>query len=149
MLSIRKMQKADVAELFDIALRSFRPDYEKYGMYPPLLNLKSKSFFPPQMFGKVILADDKIVGGAFVVGFGNKGEIGAIFLDPNEQRKGYGKQAMLMFEDMYPKVKKWRLDTPAESYGLHRFYETLGYIKVGEMNDRGMRGFKYEKTISG
>ena len=50
---------------------------------------------------------------------------------------------------MYTKVKKWKLETPAESYGLHKFYESLGYVKVGEMNDRGMRGFKYEKTITG
>jgi len=149
MLSIRKMKKADVAILFDIAMRSFQPDYEKYGMCPPLLNLKRKAFMPPLVFGKTFIADNKIIGGAFVAGFGSKGEIGAIFLDPSEQHKDFGKQAMLMFEGMYPKVKRWKLETPAESYGLHRFYESLGYVKVGEMNDRGMRGIKYEKIIGG
>jgi len=39
MLSIRKMQKNDIRILYDIALRSFQPDYEKYGVYPPLINL--------------------------------------------------------------------------------------------------------------
>jgi len=104
MLSIRKMQKGEVNALYEIALRAFQPDYEKYGVYPPLINSKRKKFLPPLMFGKTILADGVIIGGTFVVGFGKKGEIGAIFLDPLHQHKGYGKQAMLLIEEMYPKV---------------------------------------------
>lgn len=149
MISIRKMQKDDIGVLYDIALRSFQPDYEKYGVYPPLINVKHKKFLPPLMFGKTIIADDTIIGGAFVTGLGKKGEIGAIFVDTTQQHKGYGKQAMLMIEAMYPKVKSWKLETPAESYDLHTFYESLGYIKTGEMKDKksGMIGFVYEKTI--
>ena len=149
MLSIRKMQKNDIETLYNIALRSFQPDYEKYGVYPPLINLKRKKFLPPRIFGKTILYNDVIIGGAFVVAFWKKGEIGAIFLDASQQHKGYGKQVMLMIEKMYPKVKKWKLETPAESYGLHRFYESLGYIKTGEKEDSGsgIRGFVYRKTI--
>ena len=83
------------------------------------------------------------------MGLLSKGEIGAIFLDPNHQNKGYGKQIMLMIEKLYPKVRRWKLDTPAESYGLHRFYESLGYVKIGEMEDKksGMKGFVYKKII--
>ena len=149
MLSIRKMQKNDIRILFDIALRSFQQDYEKYGVYPPLIRTKQKKFLPPRIFGKTILDDGAIIGGAFVVAFFNKGEIGAIFLDTNQQKKGYGKQAMLMIEKMYPKVKRWKLDTPAESYRLHQFYESLGYTKCGEKEDAGsgIRGFIYEKTV--
>ena len=44
--------------------------------------------------------------------------------------------ALLMIEKLYPKVKRWKLDTLAENYGLHRFYESLGYIKTGEMEDK-------------
>ena len=94
-----------------MALRAFQPDYEKYGVYPPLINTKRKRFLPPLMFGKTILADGVIIGGSFVVGFGKKGEIGAIFIDPLHQHKGYGKQAMLLIEDMYPRKSKggsWR-----------------------------------------
>ena len=56
---------------------------------------------------------------------------------------------MLMIEEMYPKVKKWKLETPAESNGLHRFYESLGYVKVGEIKDKksGMSGYKFEKAM--
>lgn len=149
MVSIRKMRKDDVGALYDIALRSFQSDYEKYGVYPPLINLKGKRFLPPCIFGKTILVDDTIIGGAFVVGFGKKGEIGAIFLDTPCQHKGYGKQVMLMIEELYPNVQRWKLETPADNYELHRFYESLGYVKTGEMTDKksGIRGFIYEKTM--
>lgn len=149
MVSIRKMQKDDIEVLYDIALRSFQSDYEKYGAYPPLINLKHKKFLPPLMFGKTILDNDTVIGGAFVTGLGKKGEIGAIFIDTTCQHKGYGKQAMLMIEEMYPNVKRWKLETPAESYDLHKFYESLGYVKTGEMKDKksGMTGFVYEKAI--
>lgn len=149
MLSIRKMNRNDVPALYDIALRAFQPDYEKYGVYPPLLKQKNKQFLPPLIFGKVILADDVVVGGAFVVGIGKKGEIGAIFIDPAQQKKGLGRQTMLSIESLYPNVRKWRLETPGESFGLHRFYKSLGYVKVGEMKDKksGMTGFIFEKSI--
>ena len=149
LLAIRKMQKNDIAMLFNLALLSFQLDYEKYGVHPPLIRLKQKKFLPPRIFGKTILADGVIIGGAFVVAFGKKGMIGSIFLDPHQQRKGYGTQTMLMIEGLYPKVKKWKLDTPAESYGLHRFYESLGYVKIGEMTDKksGIKALTYEKII--
>lgn len=152
MLSIIKMKKEDVEALYDIAMRAFKPDYEKYGVYPPLVNLKRKSFMPPLIFGKTILAYNRIIGGTFVAVLGRKGEIGAIFLDPNEQHKGYGKQIMLSIEKLYPKVKRWKLETLADSYGLHKFYESLGYVKVGERKDKksGITGFRYEKvTLNG
>ena len=147
LLSIRKMQKSDVELLFNIALLAFKPDSEKYGIYPPLMRLNKKKFLPPRIFGKAILVDAEIIGGAFVMAIGKKGTLGSIFLDPLQQGKGYGKRAMLMIEKLYPKVRRWKLDTPSESYGLHKFYESLGYIKTGEMEDSGMKGFIYEKSI--
>jgi len=141
------MHKEDIKILFNMAMLSFQRDYEKYGVYPPLLNMKRKCFQPPRMFGKTILADGKIIGGAFVMTFSRKGELGAIFLDPHQQHKGYGKQAILMIEEMCPKVKRWKLETPGENFGLHKFYESLGYVKVGERKDKksGILAFKYEK----
>lgn len=149
MLSIRKMKKADVSMLYEMALHAFKPDYEKYGVYPPLLKIDKQRFFPPLMFGKVILDDGKVIGGAFVMGIGKKGEIGAIFIDPDHQKKGYGRQVMLAIEELYPKVKRWKLDTPSGNYHLHRFYESLGYVKTGEIKDPNsdMTGFVYEKEV--
>ena len=149
MIGLRKMMKTDVPTLYDIALRSFQPDYDKYGFYPPLIKEKTKSFLPPPMFGKVILSDDTIIGGAFVVGIWKKGEIGSIFIDPIHQKKGYGKQAMLEIEKLYPRIKKWKLDVLAENYHLHGFYEALGYKRIGQITDKtsGLNGFVYEKSL--
>lgn len=150
MLTVRKMKKLDTPILYEIALKAFKADYDKYGFYPPLLNTKKQRFLPPRMFGNVILENEQIIGGMFIAGFGKNGEIGAIFLDPMHQHKGYGKKMMLMAEKMYPKVKTWKLETPSESYELHRFYESLGYRKAGEIQDEksGMRGFIYKKKVS-
>lgn len=148
-ITIKKMSKIDVPILYELALRAFQPDFEKYGVYPPLLNVKKKSFLPPRLFGKTIYEDDTIIGGAFIVALGKKGEIGAIFLDPSYQKKGYGRQTMLAIENRYPRVTRWKLETPSESIGLHRFYEALGYIKTDEMKDpkSDMIGFIYEKNM--
>ena len=149
MLEIRKMRHDDVETLYDIALRSFRRDYEKRGVYPPLINLKRRKFLPLIVFGKTILYDGEIIGGAFVARIFRKGELGAIFLNPSHQGKGYGRQAMQMIEASHPKAKTWKLVTPADSHGLHRFYESLGYVKAGEKEDAGsgIRGFIFRKTI--
>lgn len=149
MITVRKMSKSDIPILWETALRAFAPDYERFGVYPPMINLKKKRFLPLRIFGKTILESDTIIGGAFVVGFGKKGEIGTIFIDPIYQHKNYGKQAIQIIEKAYPKVQKWKLDTPAENLGLHRFYESLGYVKSGEGKDEksGIAVFRYEKTV--
>lgn len=122
MITVRKMSKSDIPILYKVALRAFALDYERFGVYPPMINSKKKRFLPPHIFGKTILENDTIIGGAFVVAFGKKGEIGTIFIDPIYQHKDYGKQAIQIIEKAYPKVQKWKLDTPAENHGLHRFY---------------------------
>ncbi len=149
MITVRKMTKGDAPALYDMALRAFTPDYEKYGFYPPVLNLKKKRFLPPLLFGNVILADDEMVGAAFVATIGKNGEIGSIFIDPAHQKKGYGYEAMLAIEKRYPKIKNWKLDVLRENYGLHHFYESLGYVKTGEMRDpkSGLAGFAYIKHL--
>jgi len=149
MLSLRKMQKGDIDILFNIATQSFKPDYERYGVYPPLLDLKRKRFMPPYKLGITFLDDDTIIGGAFVLALGKNGQIGAIFLDQQQKSKGFGRQAMIMIEEMYANVRRWKLETPSESIGLHRFYESLGYVKIGEKIDKksGMSAFNYQKKI--
>jgi hypothetical protein len=41
------------------------------------------------------------------------------------------------------------LETPSERLGLHRFYESLGYVKIKEKEYKkaGMRGFVCEKNV--
>ena len=139
MIVLRKMMKNDVLTLYDMALRSFHPDYNKYGFYPPLIKEKTKSFLPPLLFGKVILADDTIIGGAFVVGIGKKGEIGTIFIDPVHQKKGYGKQAMFMIEKLYEGLRGFLLDG-FMCYILHKFASSFA---VQDGYNHFVRKFKF------
>lgn len=44
------MNKQDVPTLYNIALAAFESDKEKYGVYPPLINIKKKKFLPPIFF---------------------------------------------------------------------------------------------------
>ena len=148
-LEIRKMTKRDEQLLFNIALRAFSADAEKYGSYPPLLDLLKKRFSLPLLFGHVLLVEGTIIGGLFALPFIGKGELGAIFLDPAYWGKDYGGQALKALEELYPKVREWRLKTPAESPALHRFYEKHGYKEVARKTDRtsGIGCIVYEKTI--
>ena len=148
MLALRKMLKSEVPMLYKMALQAFAPDLEKYGAYPPLLNTTKQKFTPPLFFGKTILIDRKIIGATFVVPKGKTGYLGAIFIDPQQQKRGFGRQAIITIFNNYPKIKKWKLDTPGESFHLHRFYESLGFMKVGKQQDKsGITVFLYEKTM--
>lgn len=146
MITVKKMQKSDVSTLYKTALRAFQPDYDRYGVYPLFKNPNRQKFLPPRIFGKTILFED--VSGAFA-GFGKKGKLGTIFIDPMHQKKGYGTQAMKTIEAMYPHVRQWTLETPAENLYLHRFYESRGYRKTGEMQypKSEIACFKYEKNL--
>jgi len=55
------MSKSDIPILWEVALRAFAPDYERFGVYPPMINLKKKRFLPPRIFGKTILESDTII----------------------------------------------------------------------------------------
>ncbi len=108
MITLRKMRKRDVPGLYEMAIRSFQPDYEKFGVYPPFIKVKNKGFLPPLILGCQVIS---------------------------------------VIEKQYPRVKTWKLETPADNTGLHRFYESLGFVKTGEMKDpkSGMVGYVYEK----
>jgi len=149
MIVFKDMTRQDVPTLYAMALRAFQPDYEKYGSFPPLLNTGKKCFRPPLAWGKAVLYNDKVIGGVFVMAKAEKGQIGAIFIDPDHQKQGYGRQMMTAIEKLYPKVKNWTLDTPSENFHLHRFYESLGYVKTGKMKPSpdDITCFLYEKTM--
>jgi GNAT superfamily N-acetyltransferase len=87
------------------------------------------------------------VGGLAVTVSGSDGRLVRIFVDPSRQGMGIGRTALSLLMDRYPNVSKWELDTPDWSSSNHRFYESLGFRKVGETDQegRGFRLFLYEK----
>ena len=71
-----------------------------------------------------------IVGGAILFPDGDTLNVGRIFVDPDQHRKGYGTRIMNEIEALYPDVKTFTLDTPAWSIRTNSFYPKLGYTEV-------------------
>lgn len=150
MLSIRKMNETDLTEMYHIALRAFKEDYDLYGQYPPLLNLKQERLNPSADAGYVFLYGEQPIGGSFAWQSFDRATLGAIFIAPEYQGRGFGQQFMGMIEQQFPNARTWTLDTPYKAYRNHHFYEKLGYQKVREHQPDKNNAFKviiYKKTV--
>ncbi|MFA9375293.1 MAG: GNAT family N-acetyltransferase [Lachnotalea sp.] len=80
-----------------------------------------------------IMQEDYIIGGAVLFQDKRNKEImyvGRIFIDPNENKKGFGLEAMKYIEKMFPKIKIWRLETPVWNIRTNSFYKKLGYMEM-------------------
>jgi GNAT superfamily N-acetyltransferase len=80
------------------------------------------------------------VGGAAVIDSGDSCRLVRMFLDPAHQGKGVGQRTFERLLERFPNANTWELDAPSWSLRNHRFYEGLGFLKVGE-TDKGDRGF--------
>jgi RimJ/RimL family protein N-acetyltransferase len=77
----------------------------------------------------------------------------AMFVAPEFQNRGIGTQAIGLLEEAHPAAIKWSLSTAYSSHRSQRFYERLGYTKVGEtapgeyteIPDERFHLFLYEK----
>lgn len=97
-----------------------------------------------------VLYGGQIVGGIIVV---DKGEgvyrLKRIFITPAAQNEGIGSACIRFLENHFPHAVKWTLDTPDWAYRSQRFYEKVGYTKLGEtlLDDVGLRLFDYHKKM--
>ena len=108
-------------------------------------------FFRQWLFGAEasvgwkFLLDGKVIGGMIVWVFeSNENCLGVIFIDPDYQDQGLGKEAIQWMEAKYPDTKVWRLETPEWQVKNRHFYgKTCGYKLVGQEGDQ----LKYEKVM--
>jgi GNAT superfamily N-acetyltransferase len=93
----------------------------------------------------VIEHQGDVVGGMIV--FGSSGDywLGRMFVDPTAQNQGIGARAIDLLEGEFPEAKRWALETPQWNTRNHRFYEKLGYARVG-LADSG--DYLYEKCVT-
>ena len=63
--------------------------------------------------------------------------------------RGYAQEAIREIEKLYPKAKKWTLDTIAQEEKLCYLYEKMGYRKTGDIHHvkEGMDIVDYEKMV--
>jgi ribosomal protein S18 acetylase RimI-like enzyme len=80
-----------------------------------------------------------IVGGIIVYEKGYRHmELGRIWIHPDYQDQGIGKQAIQFLEETYPEVKLWELDTPAWNKRNIHFYQKMGYELTGTEGPGGL-----------
>jgi len=90
---------------------------------------------------------ERVIGGivVFVKGDGHY-HLDLIFIVPDHHDRGIGTHAMHFLENTYP-ATRWTLDTPTWAGRNIRFYEKLGYVKVGEFEDGDTILIAYEKRM--
>ena len=76
-----------------------------------------------------------IIGGAVLFLDNEKLNIGRIFIEPENYRKGYGVFLMQEIEALYPSVKEFTLDTPIWNIRTNSFYTKIGYTEIRRDND--------------
>jgi GNAT superfamily N-acetyltransferase len=79
----------------------------------------------------VIELGDSVVGG--IILFGSAGDywIGKMFIDPCQQGRGLGSEALAHMEREYSDARRWSLETPAWNRRNHNFYEKAGFTRAG------------------
>lgn len=120
--------------------------------------LKSLSEAEPKpsdtTYYKVILGKDLLVGGLFVVARPDLGEgewrCEGIYVDPDYQNRGIGKEVLRQMYRNHPHVARWSLDTPDWAVRNHAFYERMGFTLMGVSDgcsDVPFRFHDYENTL--
>ncbi|MCP4403671.1 MAG: GNAT family N-acetyltransferase [bacterium] len=139
-LIFQEITENDISELIEVMTRAFDDDTkrhlgeEKGGPE----GYDDGEFFRKWLFGYEwtigykALTDNKIIG-AIIVWIFDSGEnyLGAIFVEPDYQNRGVGKQIWDFIESTYPNTKSWQLETPSFAISNHSFYEKCGFKKVG------------------
>jgi GNAT superfamily N-acetyltransferase len=83
--------------------------------------------------GYKILLEGQIIGG-IIVWILPEGHniLGTIFVEPDYQDQGVGKQIWGFIEDTYPNTISWRLGTPSWAEKNLHFYQKCGFVQVPE-----------------
>lgn len=153
MIKIEKISKADAKVLAGLAISAFEEDKNRYGEYPPAIDIENRSLhFIEDGFTFKFLKDDIIIGGSIIFEAANGSHrLSCIFIAPEYQNQGFGQIVMKLIEDQFPDAEKWELDTPHLSFRNHHFYEKAGYTKTGEYfpdsKNKNFKLFLYEKNI--
>jgi GNAT superfamily N-acetyltransferase len=85
-----------------------------------------------------ITVDGALAGGAIVFAMGpGHHELGRIFVDPERHGQGIGRRALALLFAAYPRAQRWTLDTPVWNRRTRFFYESLGFVAVGERREPG------------
>jgi GNAT superfamily N-acetyltransferase len=149
MISIKRAEKSDAAEITKIKIAAFNKEINTYlgrdGGPSGYNKVESELGIIENHLAYKILLDERIIGGFFLYYEG--GDIlhfEDFVINPEYQGNGYGYETLCMVQKMYPEVREWKLSTPVFSVGNQHLYEKFGYVEVSRNNDEVF----YSKVIS-
>jgi len=103
---------------------------------------------------KVILGEDRLVGGLLVVVRPDLGDgewrCETIFVDPDYHDRGIGKEILRQMYRSHPDAVRWTLDTPEWAVRNHGFYERMGFTRFDVSNNYGapFEFFDFENVLA-
>lgn len=149
-LSVRKAQVQDASALSYIQSSAFQEDIERYGERPDCPAYESLERLQHKIENGtyyVIEENGRLIGGAHLRNVNDDTlRLARIYLDPAYHNLGIGRFFIRELEKRHAETTVWSLDTPYKNYRNHHFYESLGYVKVGENKlDEDLILFDYQK----
>jgi len=123
--------------------------------YSVLENLSETRLYPPNMPSSMVYRiehEDKLIGEIgfrTIKWFNRKAEI-SLFIIPEYQGKGYGKQALLMLMKFaFKKMNLYRLEAEVIDYNdrAKSLFEKLGFVLEGRLRDAKYNEGKYYDVL--
>ena len=154
---LEKAGLADADEILRLQVASFRPLLARYGdeqtnpANDRLADIVRRLQQPQTTYFFIVQADRRI--GAIRVVFdaaAKRARISPMFIAPPYQGQGHGQRAIELVEEEVGALR-WQLSTILQEEGNCRFYEKLGYRRVGSerrVNDK-MTLVDYAKETPG
>jgi GNAT superfamily N-acetyltransferase len=142
-VALRRAQPAEAEALAEMSRHAFDGDLELGlapgpGGPPGYDSLQWQAEMMAAGRYHAITVDGALAGGAIVFGMSpGHYKLGRIFVDPEWHGQGIGKRAMALLFAAYPLAERWTLDTPTWNRRTRHFYESLGFVAVGERRELG------------
>lgn len=138
MLKIRKSVANDIPRLKETLLESFVQasivDYNNKTTLPPGVADGSHIDKLDESKTMYTLLWNEISIGGIIIELKDSKEhyLQTLWVHPDHQNKGIGKNVITFLENTYPDAKAWVLETPSLAKRNRQFYEKLGYKEIGE-----------------
>lgn len=156
MIKLKKAGPQDCGQIHAMQIEAFTELLEKYHdtatnpAAEPLEKVETRMAQDTTDY-YLILTEGTLIGAARVQRLPEDVcRISPIFILPAFQGRRYAQEAMRALEGLYPRAKRWRLDTIREEEKLCHLYEKLGYCRTGreKVLQPGMTIVYYEKAAA-